>query len=166
MIRATHITTTAAIAALAHTTEPLGVLLIGIISHYILDAIPHWEYDLASLHNRRGNAKERRLTLDRRATVLDMFRVTLDIFMGVALLLMTPAFSFDTLLSPLFVALTVGAILPDVLQPLGLIIKKSPFTNIHDFGERIHSKISIKAFPWGVALQVGLILGSMLVLSI
>lgn len=164
MILTTHITAAATVAAATDVTDPFIAFFIGIGSHYILDAIPHWEYALASVGNRRGKAGKRTLTLKKRLLAKDLFRIALDGILGVSLLILAPSFGLTDIFSPLFLSIVIGSTLPDALQPLGLLLKRPPFSTIHDIGQTIHSKKFLPALPWGISTQAAIIAISLFLL--
>jgi len=166
MILTTHIVTAGALVSALHIADPLLAFSICVGSHYILDAVPHWEYDLASIGKRREKAESRTLTINKRTMAADLSRIALDGIIGFALLLFSSPLGLMNVLSPLFLSIVIGSTLPDILQPLGLLIKKPPFSTVHDIGQAIHSKKFLPALPWGIATQASLIGASILTLLV
>lgn len=61
--------------ALAPSSPPLA-LAIGVVSHFALDAIPHWDYDLKSLKGEKWRTA--------RENWADFVKLAADVFIGVA----------------------------------------------------------------------------------
>jgi poly-gamma-glutamate synthesis protein (capsule biosynthesis protein) len=84
------------------------LFIFGFMSHFVLDAIPHWDYKLMSqtFHPFKEGKKSMK------ATVYDAIRISFDIFLGfiVALIFFSSSGNF------LFLYAAVGSIVPDVLQ--------------------------------------------------
>src|SRR4051812_36852886 len=83
MTLATHIIAGAA-AAKAFSTNPVQAFFIGWISHYIMDAILHWDYLLASFESHPDAPLETRVHMNRlnRAFLTDVAKVLLDVALG------------------------------------------------------------------------------------
>jgi hypothetical protein len=165
MILTTHIIVTAAAAKTIGVTDPGHALLLGIALHFLLDAIPHWEYSLSSISGRRGALKDRKLALRKKDLIRDLSLIALDGMIGTLLFAYTLSFSLAHIFSPLFIVIIIGSILPDMLQPVGLLHKKTPFVQINAFQHWIHANKKLPAFPLGIISQGTLVLMGMLILT-
>jgi hypothetical protein len=74
MILSTHAIVGGAVASLL-PSHPVLVAVLGFASHFVIDAIPHWDYPLQSISVKPG-ADNRELKLDRRL-LLDLFLISL-----------------------------------------------------------------------------------------
>ena len=113
MILAAHALTGATVASLIPNHPVLG-FVAGFGSHFVIDTIPHWGYELSSLErgDKLGTNSIGKLTSG--AFSLDVLRVVIDCFVGVLLVY----FVFHSLpISRFTVALgAFGALIPDGLQ--------------------------------------------------
>src|SRR3989304_8260259 len=41
----------------AQTTNPLAAFVFGLVSHYLIDKIPHWDYDIKKIEEKSGGGK-------------------------------------------------------------------------------------------------------------
>ena len=145
MILATHAVVGAAIASLI-PDHPLGAFLAGVVSHFAIDAIPHWDYPLRSMF--RGADKGAALALDR-GLVIDFSLIALDGFVGLVLaiwLFATPA-TMLTIMMGIF-----GGMLPDPLQFAHRLYPHEPLRSLQRFHAWVHSKTKL-GWPLGVTTQ-------------
>jgi hypothetical protein len=149
MILVTHGIVGGAIGA-ATGSLPLAAAL-AFVSHLVLDMIPHWDYQISSVSDRKG-------TVDTKINVgssmkMDVLKVATDGLLG----LFVPVLTAYLLGLPLFIVFIAAgfAILPDFLT---FVYFKTHtkylkhFTRLHI--EIIHSKIRIEKKPvLGLSLQ-------------
>lgn len=152
MTLTTHIiVATAAIKPFA-TLHPLLVFIIALASHYLSDAIPHWDYGLKAAPSREEEIK---LWSKNHSLILsDLWRVLSDLAIGaLATLAVISPDSWQEAL-PLMVA-AIGGVLPDALQGI-YYTGKVPFLEpLHDFHNRVHTKIELGPYPLlGIPLQL------------
>ena len=134
MILSTHAIVGGAVASLL-PSHPVLVVVLGFASHFVIDAIPHWDYPLQSISVKPG-ADNRKLRLDRRL-VLDLFLISLDAFAGLA----AAIFLFAPPASPVVIALgAVAGMLPDPLQFAHSLYPHQPLKILQRFHVWIHSK--------------------------
>lgn len=132
--------------------SPLLAFAAGLVSHYAMDAIPHWEYE-PPLISRNPAVPPARAALEMRFA-LRTFLALGDLGAGVLLsLLIFPDVASTNMYS--FAAGIIGGVLPDALQfvyalfPMKLL---KAHQHIHD---TIHSTQDLKDRPFlGVPLQV------------
>lgn len=149
MTLATHIAIAGVAARSLVAVHPGLAVAAAIASHYLLDAIPHWDYSLRSLAPENRHWKFSRASL--RA---DLGRVILDGMIGISLLilLLWPRVLTDFLIIGL---LTMGAILPDLLQGIYYTKKADFLKPLQCFHDWFHSKIQLGPYPAiGVPLQL------------
>jgi len=109
-------------AAIALNINPLfGGLLLAFLSHYLLDALPHWEYSIK-------NIKEKNW----RSSLVDFLKISLDIFFG---------FLIVYFLSKNFILASLGAlfaVLPDIFIFLNIILPNRILGSLCNFHQKIH----------------------------
>jgi len=133
MIFTPHIVVGAVIGAKTHN---LGLIIIfGLLSHFILDMIPHWDY-----HN-EGIINYRKIK-DFRALILTLLKITLDGLIGLLIVFIMIKLKGSINTKYLFFIL-VGifvSVLPDVLLGLTRIFGRGKLSEkyIHFHGEIIH----------------------------
>ena len=163
MTLTTHALIAAAAASPLAASHPAFIFLAALASHYIADAIPHWDYKLHSLVENEDIAKKN-IIFTRATFWLDLLRSALDALLGLAIvtLLVWPS-GFEELL--FIVLVVVGGILPDFLQGLhyglGLNFLK-PHQRFHDW---VHARIRLNLYPrLGVPLQLVLMIAALIIL--
>ncbi|MCX6702284.1 MAG: hypothetical protein NTW60_00180, partial [Candidatus Wolfebacteria bacterium] len=164
MILTAHMLTGGAIGRLV-PQNPLLAFILGFLSHFILDAIPHSEYELKSLIRNKENHEAQDMVLGKNFA-RDIFVIGLDFFLGIFLCLVifkNGVGIFDPSLSMLSGAL--GGALPDALQFLYFKIRKEPFTTLQKFHIRIQNNLGSKHWA-GWTTQVGVIVITILVSKI
>src|SRR6201995_5456635 len=110
MILSTHAIVGGAIASLL-PSHPVLVAVLGFASHFVVDAIPHWDYPLQSISVKPG-ADNKALRLNRRL-ISDLCLIGLDACAGLA----TAVFLFASPASLGVIALgAIAGMLPDPLQ--------------------------------------------------
>lgn len=164
MTLATHIVIAAAVTK-PLTLSPFIGFFIGVISHYLSDAIPHWDYRLHSILDKGLDApSEDKRTIDYALFVKDIRNTALDFFigLGVALFLFWPI----TMQEFLYVLLvSFGGVLPDFLQGV-YFTGKAPFLKpVQKFHDLMHTDIKLGRYPLiGIPLQAVIVLISLLFL--
>lgn len=156
MVLTTHAVGGAATAILLRRYPVLG-LIAAFISHFVLDAIPHWHYPLRSLHRDKNQRLTSRVTFNRKF-LRDVVVTGLDSALGVALVL-----DIVLVFKPQFVGLALaGAIcgvLPDFLQLIYHIFPR-PLRPLQRFHMWIHARTHLDDRPiLGIGSQIFLGLG-------
>ena len=132
MILTTHAITGAAVASL-NPTRPISGFFAGFVLHFILDAIPHWEY---RIHSDSINPEIGSKLVFDRVFLTDILRIGSDFSLGIIL-------SFVLFYSPesVFAVLAgaLGGVMPDALQFAYGRIQKGPIVYLQKFHEWIHS---------------------------
>lgn len=144
MILAPHAITGAAFATLT-PDQPLTGFAIGFLSHFVLDAIPHWDYNLGSRKEDVENPINNDIIINR-YFIKDFFKMAADGFIG---LLFAFFFYVFYLKYSLFVILcgVVGACVPDALQFLQMKWKTRPLVALQSFHLLVHAEIRIRNKP-------------------
>ncbi len=155
MTLGTHAVVGAAVVVAVSGHPILGAVL-AFASHFILDAIPHWDYAILSESaNPLGNSK---FSLNS-TFVKDLARIGLDACIGLAIVIFFfYRYRFDLLDQALIGA--VFAMLPDPLQFAYRLFPKEPLVSLQKFHIWIHAKIRLNDKPvLGPLLQVILVCG-------
>ncbi|OHA89477.1 MAG: hypothetical protein A2741_02765 [Candidatus Zambryskibacteria bacterium RIFCSPHIGHO2_01_FULL_43_27] len=122
--------------------NPLTAFVMGLFSHFVLDAIPHWDYPLKSGSGGRSAPMYEDMVIGR-DFVFDLLKIIADALLGITLVMFVfkPEFRSlaDILTSGIFWGV-VGGMLPDFLQFLYFKIKKEPLIAFQHFHTWIHEK--------------------------
>ena len=114
MVLSSHAVIGAAIAQVVPANPALGFGL-AIISHFILDMIPHWDYPLSSLEKPTdGNKLNQRFKLSP-ALVADFMKTGADLLIG-SILALVIFYPVNKAAAWALLAGVTGAVLPDFLQ--------------------------------------------------
>ena len=146
MILSTHAIVGGAIASL-FPSHPALVVAAGFASHFVIDAIPHWDYPLHAISVRPA-AGSAALNLDRRLWI-DLSLIVLDASVGLAIaiwLFATPATIGAILLG------AVAAMVPDPLQVVHALYPREPLKSLQRFHQWIHAKRKL-SWPLGASSQ-------------
>jgi hypothetical protein len=146
-----HAVVGAAIAS-AMPTHPILGLTLAFVSHFILDAIPHWEYDLSS-KSETVDPMNSDLIINKRF-FQDLLVIGTDAIIGLLIVLL--CFTFygpHLLLIPILGAL--AAVLPDGLQFLYFKWRHQPLISLQRFHIWIHAPKDFKyKLAVGVFIQI------------
>ena len=175
MTLTTHILIATAVSKPFFAANPALVLTTAVASHYLADAIPHWDWHLSSVEEDLSDKHDHKLTLEKGVNIRDLIKISLDIAIGsfIAFLILRPELNIKEL-TPLALSV-LGGILPDMLQPVFWLWKNNnPFILIKHFHSFMHSKIRLGRHLWidrkyiiiGKVSQVIIALLAILVLSI
>lgn len=147
-----------AAAARMFSETPTQAFFIGWLSHYIMDAIAHWDYPLRSFSADEHSPLDAKVTFNK-YLFLDIGKVLLDVALGVIVIfLVAGTMSWENLLL-LFVG-AIGGALPDFLQFL-LGVTRLKALRIHQqFHNFMHATHKLDDKPLiGITSQV-LIIGA------
>ena len=171
MTLTTHIIVAGAVAAPFLHNPPLA-FAVGLASHYALDAIPHWDWELGSLPQsdpQNKDAKEE-MVVQHNKIVRDLIRVTLDVFIGLLVLFAIGILGGGISSPAIFIglgAVAFGGILPDALQFVYFVMwRKQPMTTIQWFHDFFHARTKIprRQMALGLAYQAMLIAPALILL--
>ena len=163
MTLTTHIAIAAAVTKPLASYHPIFAFLLALASHYLSDAIPHWDYNLASVEkDKEGDMVH--WTFTKKTILVDLFRTGLDGILGTSLVifLLWP----DTLKEAIYIfSLIVGGVLPDFLQGVYHTGRAEFLKPLSEFHKRIHTKIKLGPYPLiGIPLQLIILLLSLMIL--
>lgn len=153
MTLTTHIAIATAITKSITHIHPALTFVVALATHYLADAIPHWDYELGSTEcDEEGHWKK--IDIHRSEFGMDFIKTALDGTIGLALMyLIIKPDSFESIL---WIGLAaVGGCLPDFLQGIYAIFKLKLLEPLYHFHNRIHTKIKLGPYPAiGVPLQL------------
>src|SRR3989344_2738388 len=149
MILATHAIAGAAVASL-NPTRPVPGFFAGFVLHFMLDAIPHWEY---RIHSDSINPKIGKKLVFDRDLFGDILRIGSDMSLGIILSL---AFFYSPESTFAVLAGALGGVMPDALQFVYGRVRRGPIVYLQKFHEWIHSPYKkLRHMPaFGITLQI------------
>lgn len=130
--------------------------IIGLVSHYVLDAIPHWDYLPEEFQSRVKTDGD---FIKNKKFWKELSKVAIDGLIGLILLLILTSFYQNLNIASALISAFFG-ILPDALSLLYWITKWRAIKWNHDFQVFIHYSIFKKTEPdfWpGIATQIATI---------
>lgn len=160
MVLGTHAVIGGTLGAISRA-HPIIAFLIGFVSHFLLDTIPHWDYELLSSTKRKTDNPLEGDMVFGKDFIRDIFCIGIDFGIG----LVVTSFLFlngylggeEVLVSVIFGAL--GGVAPDFLQFAYMKIRKEPFISLQKFHIFIHAKRRLDGqFIIGPILQIGIAL--------
>lgn len=163
MILAPHALAGAAIAVIFRRHPSIAVVA-AFLSHFILDAIPHWHYKLSSRINDLSAPFYVRFIFDRRF-LKDIMRTGIDFSIGLAI-----ALGISYIFFPKYFWLTflgaAAAVLPDFLQLMYHLFPDSPLFYLQWFHRKIHAKKDLdNEILLGITYQVSFSLAIILIMA-
>lgn len=152
MILATHIIIAAAVTKPIAHMHPALIFGVAVASHYLSDALPHWDYELTAIADKENTAT-RHWNLQSASLAHDIVRFSLDAIVGAAfvIMLLSPLSFSDWIAATLAI---IGGALPDFLGGLYMLGLKFllPHQRFHDW---IHTKIRLGPYPLiGIPFQI------------
>lgn len=163
MILTTHAITGATLATLT-PHNPALAFIIGFGSHFMLDAIPHFDYSLKSINRDINNPFNKSFTFNKNS-YKDLLKVSIDGIIGLSFTFII----FKSLHQPsLFYTIFIGgiaAMLPDFLQFVYCKWKHEPLITLQRFHSFMHSDKDMRKKPFlGILTQVIVIIFFVLML--
>ena len=162
MTLTTHSIIAAAVTKPLMRMHPVLIFAVAMATHYLSDAIPHWDYKVLSLENAENNEK-RRIVNNRKLIMTDIRNFAIDGFLGaiVVLLIIRPVTVQQWTWAGLAV---VGGCLPDFLQALHVL--KLPLLRLHQkFHDIFHTNIRLGSYPLlGIPFQAAIVAIALFVL--
>jgi hypothetical protein len=157
MTLTTHIIIAGAVTKQIPGAHPVFIFLLALASHYLSDAIPHWDYKLNSF-DKNESSDTRKWNMGSAEFFQDIAKIAFDFALGsiVFFLLARPHTAPEFLHMFLTIA---GSTLPDFL--LGIYYTRraewlKPFQQFHGL---MHTKIRLGPYPLiGVPFQIIIIL--------
>lgn len=155
MVLSTHIVF-GSIGAQMLASNPVLGFGIGFASHFVLDAIPHWDYQLSSKSNNPENPLDTDMHLNK-AFIKDLCKLGLDCLLGFIIVL---TFFYQTNAAFGLTALTgaIGGVTPDFLQFIYFKWKKEPLLSLQKFHQWVHARIHFNQYPFlGFMVQASMV---------
>ena len=157
MILSSHIITASAVVApllnkpLSFTNATL-IFFVSFLSHFALDALPHWDYKMLSFTKENG---ERQFIFKKYFSTKDFLKNLLDGATGLAGAILIIGFPKDFSEFILFGLIVFGSILPDALEATYAINKYRFLEPLHKFHLAIHGRRIFQNRPFlGVISQI------------
>jgi len=153
MTLATHIVIAAAATKPFAAAHPVLGFLAALATHYLADAIPHWDYPIGSAPRDPATGEVKKI-FERQAFLEDLRNAAIDFAAGSAVFILVrpPADAADALA---IAGVIAGAVLPDALQGLYLAKKWKWLAAIQRFHDWSHTKIRLGPFPLiGIPFQL------------
>ena len=163
MIISSHIITATAvtlplIVAPTNTGNIALIFAAAFCSHYVLDLIPHWDYQLSSI---KTCYRQEKIGYIKKSEIKkDFLRILIDGLLGISvsflIINLAPA-SLKEKSFILFLAI-IASILPDFFEVLYIFFKKQPISFLHKIHLIFHRRnIYIGEPQKGIPLQVAVI---------
>lgn len=147
----------ASIASIMPSHPVLG-FVAGFTSHFLLDAIPHWDYHLSSAKKDEKNHMNDDLIINKNF-ILDLFKIGFDGILGVFIVLFLFGVSNNHLVwTPIWGM--IGALTPDFLQLVYFKFwRHEPVKSLHKFHViKVHAKEGFTSQPvLGIFLQIAVV---------
>jgi len=143
-------------------THPIVGFTLAFASHFLLDAIPHWDYPLNSYKTDESNHLNDDMPINK-SFFIDLLKIGFDMLCGIFLVLMFFGFkggniSISNITWIPFIGL-VGAVLPDSLQFVYWKWRHQPLIALQKFHLWVHAKKDFNNSPsTGVPFQIAIIL--------
>lgn len=142
-------------AALIFRKNPLLAFAAAFLSHFVLDAVPHWHYKLKSLRENPADPAGGYMVFDK-SFLEDVLKTGLDFGLGAAPSLLAINLFFPQHLTAAFLGV-IGGVMPDFLQLVYYIFPRSPLRHLQKFHDAVHAKGNLdKNEKLGVGLQFAL----------
>ncbi len=141
MILMTHAIAGAAAARL-FPSNPVAAFIAAFLSHFVLDAISHWNYKLLS-HKKNPSDPLNGDMIFGKKFIIDISKIFLDFIAGIVLSiwLFNPQSDYQT---SILILGALGGMLPDALQFAYWKLKIEPFRSLQKFHRWIHTKYEIE----------------------
>ena len=132
-----HAITGAALASLV-PDQPLVGFAVGFISHFVLDAIPHWDYKLSSKKEDGNNHMNDDMVINKNF-IKDILKISFDGILGLLFAYFIFVFFILNFLPLLFLSGVIGAMMPDALQFVYMKWRHEPLISLQKFHLWIHA---------------------------
>ncbi len=166
MVLFTHAVVGGAIGV-ALRSHPVSAFLFGFLSHFVLDAMPHWDYHLESSRKHSSGDRLQGNFVMNRSFVFDLIKIGTDLLTGAVIVYL---FLYGDVLniSAFLVQGTfwgmVGGVLPDVLQFVYYKTKREPLTTLQKFHLSVHTQKRLDGrYVIGPLLQIGVVVLAVLI---
>jgi len=137
MILAKHAVAGAALASLTPDNPAIG-FITGFLSHFVLDAIPHWDYDLESETEDKNDEMNNEILINKKF-LKDIFKkIGPDIAAGCLISYLIFCLYFKISIIAVLCG-AAGGIVPDALQLVYMKWKHEPLKSLRRFHIWIHA---------------------------
>jgi hypothetical protein len=151
-----------AAAARVFSFHPVAAFFAAFASHFLIDALPHWDYKLRSARHDDQNPMNDDMAINRDFFV-DLIKIGCDAFLGLLLsyIIFQPSGDYQLWIIGLGV---FGGILPDPLQFLYFKWRHEPMVSLQKFHIWIHTDLKLEN-RWisGGILQLTLIVACVMI---
>ena len=157
MTLATHILVAGAVTKpFLGRVNGLFIFIISIFSHYLADAIPHYDYKLLSITWSEEHHKKNKIEMKLHLVAVDLLNIAIDVAIGSAMLFIVarPEINLQNLIT--YSLIILGGILPDALQPVYILWKKFPMNRIQDMHDFWHAKLRLSLNKTAIISQATL----------
>lgn len=149
------LTTHAIVGAAAAKLFPehfLTAFTAGFISHFLIDAIPHWDYKLRSIKKDPANPLNNDMVFGFNF-IIDILHISFDFLLAITVPFLI--FGASNLSQATILAYgIIGGTLPDLLQFIYFKWRKQPLISLQKFHHWIHTKKKLTEWKSGIALQL------------
>lgn len=162
MLLASHIIVSGALGA--QTENYFLAAALGLISHYALDAVPHWDYYISPDFDSKAKQEGWRF-LKGKFFAKELTKISVDILIGLILVFILLK-NFDEInLISVFISIFFG-VLPDPLQLLYLVTNWRFLKPNHEIQLYLHTLIykTKPGFALGIITQAAVVISSFLIL--
>lgn len=136
MILTNHAITGAALASLT-PNQPLVGFTVGFLSHFVLDAVPHWDYYLASFKEDGDNPLNDDVILNG-DFLKDILKIGLDGIIGLSLSYLVFVLYFKISIVAVLCG-AIGAMMPDALQFVYMKWRHEPLKSLQRLHRLVHA---------------------------
>jgi hypothetical protein len=152
MTLTTHAVVGATIAS-ALPSHPLLGFVLAFSSHFLLDAIPHWDYALSSHKSDGSNRMNDDMMIDK-VFFTDLMKIGFDMLCGVLIVILVFTLHGPHILWLPLVGVA-GATLPDALQFAYWKYRHQPLISLQRFHIWVHAKKDFNKRPFlGITFQI------------
>lgn len=162
MIFTTHAIAGAAVAKL-FSTNPAAAFIAAFLSHFILDAIPHRDYNLLSRKINPSDPLNGDMVWGKKF-IIDILKISIDIAAGITLSLLFIK-SQSTYQTSVIIFGAIGGILPDGLHFLYWKLKIEPLRSIQKVHGWFHFKDRFKNRPVFLGLVMQAIIAAVIIIA-
>lgn len=135
--------------------HPVLAFSAGFVSHFLLDAVPHKDYRLASFKKNEHDRLKDSFAYDKKF-IFDLVKIATDFSLGFIFVYLIYSFQIKTSLLVTTLAGATGAVLPDALQFVYFNFRHEPLTTLQKFHIKIQKKIG--STKWGIISQFVIVL--------
>jgi hypothetical protein len=143
--------------------NPLLAFFAGLLSHFVLDAIPHWEYQIKSINSKADSSKG--FFKIGWGLVWDVIKISADFFLGFLLAILI--FGKGNYSDYSVFAGALGGVFPDSLLFLSYVWRTKILMALRKFHLFIHSRVNWKSHPvLGILSQMAVVSAIILIVKL